>query len=139
MIGTTTIKRIDLNPEGTKFLLQSPSPDWGRRKICLCDLRASAVKPGVKKGEYYSKSRMKSTSPREISLNLDGSGGPDDCRPPAVPRKACFLSCLRRRRGKGSGVSIQRHRMFGKKRVRKMGSGPGDQTGNDLRDRGIGN
>jgi len=32
-----------LNPEEMKFLLQSPSPDWSRRKISLCDLRASAV------------------------------------------------------------------------------------------------
>ena len=59
-------------------------------------------------------------------------GGPYDCRPPAVPGKACVLSCLRRRRGKGSEVSIQRHRMFGKERVRKVGSGPGDQTGSGM-------
>jgi hypothetical protein len=52
MIGTTAIKRIGLNPEGAEFLLQSPSPDWGRRKISLCDLRASVVKSGVERGEY---------------------------------------------------------------------------------------
>jgi hypothetical protein len=42
----TAIKGVDLNPRGTEFLLQSPSPDWSRRKISLCDLSASAVKPG---------------------------------------------------------------------------------------------
>jgi len=51
MMGTTAIKGIDLSPEGTEFLLQSPPPDWSRRKISLCDLCASAVKPGVERGE----------------------------------------------------------------------------------------
>jgi hypothetical protein len=29
--------------EGGQFLIQSPSPDWVRRKIFLSDLRDSAV------------------------------------------------------------------------------------------------
>jgi hypothetical protein len=41
---------MDLNPEGKGFLRQSPSPDWHRRKISLCDLRASAVRPVALKG-----------------------------------------------------------------------------------------
>ena len=41
------------------------------------------------------------------------------------------------RRGKGSCVSVQRHCMFGKERVWKMGSGPDYQTGNGLRERRI--
>jgi hypothetical protein len=52
MIETTAIKQIGLNPEGIEFLLQSPPPDWSRRKISLCDLGASAVKLGVERGEY---------------------------------------------------------------------------------------
>jgi hypothetical protein len=48
--------------------------DWSRRKIFLCDLRASAVKPGLDSGEYQSKSPMKSTSRQEIPLNLDSNG-----------------------------------------------------------------
>ncbi|MGZ3590678.1 MAG: histidine phosphatase family protein [Thermodesulfobacteriota bacterium] len=54
--------------------------------------------------------------------------------PPAVPGKACLLSCLRGRGFKSSRVSIQRHPVFGKERARKMGSGLGSQTGNGLRD-----
>jgi hypothetical protein len=34
---------LGFNPEGKKFLIQSPSPDWIRRKIFLRDLRDSAV------------------------------------------------------------------------------------------------
>ena len=50
IIGATAIIRIDFNPSRRgEFLLQSPSPDWGRRKICLCNLRAPAVKPGVER------------------------------------------------------------------------------------------
>jgi hypothetical protein len=40
------IIRLDRNPEGRRFLIQSPSlpwRDWIRRKICLCDLCGSAV------------------------------------------------------------------------------------------------
>jgi hypothetical protein len=36
-------------------------------------------------------------------------------------------------KGQGSDVSIQRHLLFGKERVRKVGSGLGDQTGNGRR------
>jgi len=49
--STTAIKRIDLDPEGMEFLLQSPSPDWSRREIFLSDLCGSAVKLGVERGE----------------------------------------------------------------------------------------
>jgi hypothetical protein len=51
------MKRLDLNPEGREFLIQSLSPvcaaeaatarrrpDWIRRKISLCDLCVSAVR-----------------------------------------------------------------------------------------------
>jgi len=56
MIDTPATERIGLNPEGTEFLLQSrETQDWSRRKISLCDLCASAVKPGVERGEYQSK------------------------------------------------------------------------------------
>jgi hypothetical protein len=44
MIGTTTIWRIDLNPERAESLFQLPSPDWSRGKISLRDLGTSAVK-----------------------------------------------------------------------------------------------
>ena len=33
-------------------LSEGGSPDWSRRKISLCDLRASVVKSGVERGEY---------------------------------------------------------------------------------------
>jgi len=82
---------------------------------------------------------MKSTSPREIPLSLDSSGGPDDCGAPAVPGEACLLSCLRGRGFKGRRVSIQRHIMFGKEEAGKMGGGLAPQTGNGLRDRWIRN
>jgi hypothetical protein len=33
--------------KGEQFLIQSPSPDWVRRKISLCDLGVSAVRQHV--------------------------------------------------------------------------------------------
>ncbi len=60
-------------------------------------------------------------------------GGSYDRRPPAVPGEACLLSCLRRRGDKGSPVSLQRHRLPGKERSRKMGRRLGPQAGNALR------
>ena len=36
--------------EGQQFLIQSPSPDWVRRKIFLSDLRDSAVNLIFKEG-----------------------------------------------------------------------------------------
>jgi hypothetical protein len=36
--------------EGEQFLIQSPSPDWVRRKILLSDLRDSAVNLILKEG-----------------------------------------------------------------------------------------
>ena len=32
-IGAIAIKGFDLIPEGTEFLLQSPSPDWSRKNL----------------------------------------------------------------------------------------------------------
>ena len=52
MIATTVIKRISLKPEEVEFLILSPPPDWIRRKIFLCGLCDSAVKPGVEKRDY---------------------------------------------------------------------------------------
>jgi hypothetical protein len=37
------LKGFDLIPEGRMFLIQSPSPDWIRRKVFLSDLCVSAV------------------------------------------------------------------------------------------------
>jgi hypothetical protein len=38
--------------EGEQFLIQSPSPDWIRRKIFLSDLRGPAVNLILKEWEY---------------------------------------------------------------------------------------
>jgi hypothetical protein len=48
--------------EGEQFLIQSPSPDWVRRKILLSDLRDSAVNLILKEGNTSQKSPMKSTT-----------------------------------------------------------------------------
>ena len=42
--------------EGGQFLIQSPSPDWVRRKILLSDLRDSAVNLILKEG--YTSQRV---------------------------------------------------------------------------------
>jgi hypothetical protein len=56
--------------EGGQFLIQSPSPDWVRRKILLSDLRDSAVNLILKEGEFWPKSPMKLTivTPHSIVL-----------------------------------------------------------------------
>jgi len=41
--------------EGEQFLIQSPSPDWVRRKIFLGDLRDSAVNLVLKEGNTSQK------------------------------------------------------------------------------------
>jgi hypothetical protein len=42
--------------EGEQFLIQSPSPDWVRRKILLSDLRDSAVNLILEEG--YTSQRV---------------------------------------------------------------------------------
>jgi hypothetical protein len=41
--------------EGVQFLIQSPSPDWVRRKILLSNLRDSAVNLILKEGNTSQK------------------------------------------------------------------------------------
>jgi hypothetical protein len=41
--------------EGEQFLIQSPSPDWVRRKISLSDLRDSAVDLILEEGNTAKK------------------------------------------------------------------------------------
>ena len=43
--------------EGQQFLIQSPSPDWVRRKIFLSDLRDSAVNLIFKEGNTSQRVR----------------------------------------------------------------------------------
>jgi hypothetical protein len=38
-VGAVALKRFDLISEGTKILLQSPSPDWSRKKLPRRTLR----------------------------------------------------------------------------------------------------
>jgi len=53
MVGTTTIKRIDLNPSQRDGVSAPAAVSrLEQKKNLLCDLRASAVKPGVERGEY---------------------------------------------------------------------------------------
>jgi len=68
MIGTIAISRIGLDPEGAESLLQSPSPDWSRRKIFLCDLGASAVKPGACSMKEPLQKEMKNQTNSVIGL-----------------------------------------------------------------------
>ena len=70
--------------EGKQFLIQSPSPDWVRRKIFLSDLRDSAVrqhvfgkrKEGIESKRYeasYANSTGQMKSLRGRNVFTDGA------------------------------------------------------------------
>jgi len=60
---------------GDGVLVQSASPDWSRRKISLCGLRASAVKQVLKRGLLLNESENVILNLKEslrcLSLNIN--------------------------------------------------------------------
>jgi hypothetical protein len=64
-------KRSDFNPEGTEFLIQSPSPDWIRRKISLSDLWGSAVNLILEEANVNQKVQLNQLKSKSVPPFLD--------------------------------------------------------------------
>jgi hypothetical protein len=77
------------------------------------------------RSSQYSQIYLRLGYRRKYSGAGNGDRGLYARRPPAVHGEVRLFSYLRRRRGKGSPVSVQRHLVFVKERVRKMGSSTG--------------
>jgi hypothetical protein len=54
--------------KGKQFLIQSPSPDWIKRKIFLSDLWGSAVNLILKKWEYHPQWRKEAAVPSNSTV-----------------------------------------------------------------------